>query len=145
MIGANHLAKSEHASRLNLDEQARASLRPGRGDAGEGGEELIASEWSEHVPFLTAGEHRILAAALRAAEDQVIVPDDEVATRIAFDHLHEAGWLDHRASDGDVWDANGNLRTELGLPDEIVVGYLASVKLRETPWAQTLIDNPFPD
>jgi len=85
---------------------------------------------SKHVPSLTAGEHETLALALRLPEDEVIYPADNDASREDVITLEVAGllYLSGDASKG-----------------EYPVGWKATPELRAKPWAQTLIDNPFPD
>jgi hypothetical protein len=90
----------------------------------------MTPKMSEVVPFLTVGEHEVLALALRISDDEVILPADNTASRDDVHGLHEAGWLDFR----DDTPEGGSL-----------IGFQASAKLRAAPWAQALRDNPFPD
>ena len=87
----------------------------------------MATKMSKHVPFLTAGEHQLLALALTIPEGEVILPED-AASRRDIASLEQAEYLvlARDASKGDL-------------------GWRATSRLRAQPWAQTLLDNPLPD
>jgi len=90
----------------------------------------MAPTMSKHVPFLTAGEHQVLALALTIPKDEAVCPADNDASREDVVKLEQAGllYLSGDASKG-----------------EDPVGWKATAELRAKAWAQRLIDNPFPD